>query len=73
MVQISIRELSASDDGTRVRYGLVNFCLDLATSGRSAAAGRSESNHGMPFKEQSDYKCESVGLSSERFNDVIWE
>jgi len=25
------------------------------------------------FKEQSDYKCESVGLSSERFNDVIWE
>ena len=29
--------------------------------------------HLMPFKEQSDYKCESVGLSSERFNDVIWE
>lgn len=28
---------------------------------------------GMSFKEQSDYKCESVGLSSERFNDVIWE
>lgn len=29
--------------------------------------------HLMPFKQQSDYKCESVGLSSERFNDVIWE
>ena len=28
---------------------------------------------GLSFKEQSDYKCESVGLSSERFNDVIWE
>ena len=28
---------------------------------------------GMSFKEQSDYKCDKVGLSSERFNDVIWE
>ena len=29
--------------------------------------------HSLNFKAQSDYKCNNVGLVSERFNDVIWE
>ena len=29
--------------------------------------------HSLNFKAQSDFKCNNVGLVSERFNDVIWE